>query len=202
MLPYLRSQYAGDSAYVWVDGTGTSHLVRQGEGGEQGDPLMPALFSVGLHTALQHIHSHLHPGEMVFAYLDDVYVLCEPNRVRDVFCLVRTSLAELVGIQVHFGKTRCWNAAGAEPPEVQALGEHARVGGDDAPSDSRGIKVLGTPVGHDTFVTAFGRDRTAKEHEFLDKLTRLPDLQSAWLLLLYCAVPRRRTNLAKNSNAT
>ena len=50
---------------------GTAHRIPQGEGGEQGDALMP-LFALGQHEALQAVSRQLHPDESVFAFLDDV----------------------------------------------------------------------------------------------------------------------------------
>ena len=38
---------------LWEDKEGVVHRIVQAEGGEQGDPLMPALFSLGQHPALQ-----------------------------------------------------------------------------------------------------------------------------------------------------
>ncbi|OLP88256.1 hypothetical protein AK812_SmicGene30452 [Symbiodinium microadriaticum] len=48
MLPFVRLCYGAPSTFVWTDDEGVSHLVSQGEGGEQGDPLMPALFALAL----------------------------------------------------------------------------------------------------------------------------------------------------------
>ena len=36
-------------AYTWTDGQGAPHSIAQAEGGEQGDLLMPALFSLAQH---------------------------------------------------------------------------------------------------------------------------------------------------------
>ena len=41
----------GHSSYIWEDELGDHNIV-QGEGGEQGDPLMPALFAHGQHDAM------------------------------------------------------------------------------------------------------------------------------------------------------
>ena len=43
--------------------------------GEQGDPLMPALYALGQHTALTEVQATLRDGKMLFAYLDDICVL-------------------------------------------------------------------------------------------------------------------------------
>ena len=46
---------------------------------------MPALYSLGQHAALEAVKRRLQPQEELFAYLDDVYVLCKPERARAVF---------------------------------------------------------------------------------------------------------------------
>ena len=60
-LPFVLQFYGRPSKYVWEDEQGEVHEVFQGEGGEQGDPLMPALFALGQHTALVAIQNHLLP---------------------------------------------------------------------------------------------------------------------------------------------
>ena len=77
-LPFVRMFYGQASQYIWHDHTGHPHLISQGEGGEQGDPLMPALFSLGQRAALQAIQEQLHPNELLLAYLDDVYAVVPP----------------------------------------------------------------------------------------------------------------------------
>ena len=46
LLPVARQFYASPSSYTWIDDDGHGHQVTQGEGGEQGDPLMPALYAL------------------------------------------------------------------------------------------------------------------------------------------------------------
>ena len=41
------------------DVEGVVHEIDQGEGGEQGDPLMPLLFSLGQHAALRAVQRQL-----------------------------------------------------------------------------------------------------------------------------------------------
>ena len=49
--PFVRMFYGSPSSYIWKDSCGVAHTIRQGEGGEQGDALMPLLFSLGQHRA-------------------------------------------------------------------------------------------------------------------------------------------------------
>ena len=52
IIPFVRMFCGSPSTYLWEDETGTTRDIPQGEGGEQGDPLMPLLFALGLHRAL------------------------------------------------------------------------------------------------------------------------------------------------------
>ena len=49
---------------------------------------------------------------------------------------------------------------------------------------------LGTPVGSAEYIASHAQGRMTEEMRLLDQLPQLPDLQSAWLLLRYCASPR------------
>ena len=70
-------------------------------------------------------------------------------------------------------------------PDAQIwFGDHG------APASERGIRVLGTPLGSEAFVRA-QLQAIGESHELL--LSRIPaiqDLQSTWLLLLFCAATR------------
>ena len=53
ILPFVRCFYGSPSTYLWEDEMGVTQHVPQGEGREQGDPLMPILFALGQHGALK-----------------------------------------------------------------------------------------------------------------------------------------------------
>ena len=46
------------------------------------------------------------------AFLDDVYMASDPDRVGRVYATVQDSLWEEAGIRIHVVKTKVWNAAG------------------------------------------------------------------------------------------
>ena len=48
ILPFVRLSYGSPSSYQWFNEDGECRTVTQVEGGEQGDPLMPLLFSIGI----------------------------------------------------------------------------------------------------------------------------------------------------------
>ena len=82
---------------------------------------MPGLFALGQHLALEAAQAQLLPEEALFAHLDDFYVVCAPQRARQVFDLVRLALREHAHIEVNLGTTRMWNAAGEEPANCAEL---------------------------------------------------------------------------------
>ena len=70
--PFVRLFCSTPSECRWEDDGGEVHSIHQGEGGEQGDALMPLLFSLGQHAALEAISRRLRLGEGLFACLDDI----------------------------------------------------------------------------------------------------------------------------------
>ena len=150
---------------------------------------MPALYSLGQHGALVAAKSRLQPGELSVAFLDDVYLVTRPARARAAFEVVQEALREHAGVDTDLGKCRVWNRqGGSAPPGINELGPDVWRG--DKPEAERGLKVLGAPLGSPEYVSALGQQRVQEEQELTDLLPQLPDLQSAWLLLLMCAAPR------------
>ena len=101
------------------------HDVQQGEGGEQGDAKMPALFALGQHNALVSLQLRLSPHERLFAFLDDIYLVCSPDRVLPIFQALEIELWVHSRIQIHQGKTQLWNKGGVPPLGWETLAAHA-----------------------------------------------------------------------------
>ena len=109
LWPFVRQFYGQPSSYLWEDDCGITHDIRQGEGGEQGDPPMPLLFSLGLHKSLTSVSDRLLASERIFAFLDDIYLVCHPEQVEAVYEIVRQELRRHANIDIHSGKTKIWN---------------------------------------------------------------------------------------------
>ena len=109
----------------WTYGPPRNTLVRtgsaQGEGGEQGDLLMPALYSLAQHPALQEVQEQLRYGEAIFAYFDDTYITALPDRMRELYEAYKRALWAHSCVELKSPKTRVWNAAGEEPPGLAVL---------------------------------------------------------------------------------
>ena len=96
---------------------------------------------------------------------------------------------------MHQGKTRVWNKAGAAPTDVhtlQPIEQSARVwvGDQTLPPEEQGLQVLGTPVGSPDYILAALRRVTAKHATLFERIGAVPDLQTAFLLLTFCASPQ------------
>ena len=184
--------------YLWEDDAGTVHRIPQGEGGEQGDDLMPLLFCLGQHRALEAAQRQLHDGERLLAYLDDIYLATPPDRVGPAYTAVQKELWVHAGIRVHIGKTKVWNRVGIRPGVCDVLERIARVEhpratlwtGSDIPSHQQGVKILGTPLGHSDFVATHLQRVLAEHQTLLQRIPSVADVQSAWLLLLHYAAAR------------
>ena len=146
---------------------------------------MPALYSLGQHSALSQVHNQLH----LYAFLDDIYAVVPSARVRPVLDLLSHHLPTDAHVQLHQGKTRLWNAAGVQPPNTSSL-HQAWVGDQALPPTQQGFRVLGVPVGKRAYIQQQLQNTTATHQQLLQQLPALDDLQASWLLLLFCASPR------------
>ena len=93
----------------------------KGEVGEQGDPLIVLLFSLGQHRALVAVQTQLKEGERLFIFFDDIYVVCSPARVGEVYAILEKASREKTGINTHQGKTKLWNKAGIKLSMTDAV---------------------------------------------------------------------------------
>ena len=171
IFPSVRCFYGRTSIYLWEDEVGDTLEIPQGEGGEQGDPFMPLLFSLGQHTAMEPVQRRLHGNEKVFVFLDDIVVVCSPDRVVAVEAILREELKRHAHIDVHEGKTQVWNRGGVAPRGIEELVRVARLVKPDAivwkgdPSlNSQGYACWEHPLVHQsTWQTSCRRSLTSRK---------------------------------------
>ena len=77
---------------------------------------MPALYAIAQHPALVHAVARRRGG--LCLYLDDIYVVAAPERIRELQDACQRALHEHAHIELNRGKTRIWNAAGEEPANM------------------------------------------------------------------------------------
>ena len=94
---------------------------------------------------------------------DDLYVVGPPARMATLHNHIGTELWTHARIRINHGKTQLWNRAGVfltGCEHIIAAGRAANPpvtvwrGDPDIPSNERGVRVLGIPVGHRDFVEA------------------------------------------------
>ena len=74
--------------------------------GEQGDAMMPLLFSLAQHPALEAVQAQFLEGEFLFAYSDDIYIVFTHERTGAVSVLLQNALWHHAGIRVHQSKNQ------------------------------------------------------------------------------------------------
>ena len=103
----------------------------------------------------------------------------------------------------HAGKTQLWNRAGEEPPgpsispSMHVWPTPPLLCGREVKmlQGSRGIRILGTPLGHSDYVVAQLQETIESHRTLLERIPALTDLQSAWLLLLFYGTSRANYSL-------
>ena len=177
------------STHVWEVEMGDPQMIPQGEGGEQGDPLMPLLFSLDQHSVLDAVISRLQEGESVCSHFQIIYlhVLCDPGRVAKANSILEEELWRHARIQIHQGKTK-------------RLGRPRSRRTHDGPQRNRvERRVIPTTKQSfedwdalsDTLISSRILSKSSDRHDvLLRRIAMVEDLQSAWLLLIHCAVAR------------
>ena len=170
---------------MWEDAEGVEHLIPQGEGGEQGDPMMPLLCSLGQHSALEATQVELREDEVVCAFFDDIYVVTpDPHRIGPIYTVERPKCG--TGIRPR-GCEALERIAQLRDPDARVW----RGGGDtDVLPTQQGIIVLGTSLGDVAFIQTHLEMKATEQRTLLDRIPLMSDLQSAWLILLHCASAR------------
>ena len=172
ILPLCEMFLRRPSTYLWEDEMGVSQSIPQGEAGEQGDPLMPMLFALGQHAALEAIQARMRVGEHVFADLDDIYTVSRPARIDRLHAVIVEELGARACIHLTHSKTQVWNRGGTEPSGVEVMTRVARLlkpgavvwrGDPTLPPVQQGLKVLGVPIGQEAFVQHFLDTKSAEQ---------------------------------------
>ena len=123
----------------------------------------------------------MRPGELLFGFLDDVYVVANSQRIREVFNLLNEKLA-IVGIQLQPAKP----GRGTGQEHVQRTSKiwAPRCG------IRRGLRSWALHVGSDQFVADVAQARLEEERRLWEAISWVPDTQCAWQIMLQCASPR------------
>ena len=183
VLPFVRLFYSSFSAYCWEDEDGEVHTIHQREGGDQ-------------HVASEAIQRGMSPDEKFWCSWTICTSFPSPREWDIAQCCTTRVVGPLQDPE-SWGKMYVWNRAGHKPEACNRLQRVAEVHdptvrvwrGSEVLFAEQGIKVLGTLVG-DEYVRSLLEKIQAKQQFLLNAIPTVPDVQSAWLLLLHCASAR------------
>ena len=188
ILPFVRSMYGAPSD-LWfrLEGPGGPSVRKLSSttGTRQGDPLGGPLFALAHHGALQATQDE-HPGVFLPSIADDTYILGTRQEVGRAFLCFQEQLARR-GLRVN--RAKC---ALLEPPDLPVghTSPLQREAFEGVHITSRGIKVLGCPLGDSAFATEFLHGYLQRKGLGLQLVQRMPDGQVAHQLLTRCFAAR------------
>ena len=120
VVPFARLFYGQQSQHFWENDSGEVHIVLQGKGSEQGDAVMPLLFSLSSTPP-----SKMCPAVWSLANTSslscDIYVVSKLGEVGRIHDFPAAALWRHSGIQIHHGKTQEWNRARIRPDVCDSL---------------------------------------------------------------------------------
>eukprot|EP00959_Pyramimonas_sp_CCMP1952_P253762 5301503-Pyramimonas_sp.AAC.1 len=130
---------------------------------------MPALLA--LHDVLEELRRMLPLGAEAIAYLDDIYMLCDPDETNGALELVTHILWNRRHVDINIGKLAVWDRTpdpcpADQDPTVAVAWKY-----------ERGIVMLGAPFSSIEFINAHGAKIAEEKGKLLDILPKFPSLQ-------------------------
>ena len=161
--PLFRQWYARRTIHVAAGGASESRVVHQDDGLDQGCPLSPAFFCIGLVPELLQFRDallRLDARCRVWAYLDDVYFPVPKSMLQQAMGFARDIFGE-AGLELSVNKTRLWC-----PDQVT----------DGLPADCAPFCVGKLPCLGSTL--SFVRQRDSEDDEWRDSSVGIEDTES------------------------
>ena len=137
LLGIANAWLTRETTHTYWPRDGAALPVRARTGVDQGCPLSPGLFAIGIADALSRADArltHLHPSARIFSYLDDVVAVVPAGLAARACEIVQEELTA-AGLTLNPDKTQAWT-----PAPGTALPQHLEA------RRVRALTVLGNPV--------------------------------------------------------
>ena len=191
LLPVVQWAYGSPSALHVVSAPEGTEPVLSRCGVRQGDPLGPLLFALALHRSLERAAAD-EPTAAIIAYLDDCYIVGQPDTVQRVFRkLCGQGEHSVQGIGLRVRPSKC-GVHGGDAAELERL---ARTLGVRHMPD--GITVVGVPLGSESYRASALAQRSGKVVRLVRKLRTLPLATQSQFLLLRASLSTRLAHLQR-----
>jgi len=175
-FPELEGRYRfcyGKPAKLFCDGEVLS--FGSAVGVQQGDPLGPFLFALGISGCCSRLKSELEKETLSVWYLDDGTLVGKEEEVAKGWRVIQEEMGR-VGLRVNVQKCEVWGR-----------GEKGDVGLEGIPRvEGEGIELLGGPLGPASFCDDYVRKRVQKIKQALDTLEVIDDPQVEVQLIRSC----------------
>ena len=135
------------------------------------------------------------PGEQLFQHR------LLPERVGAIFTRLEIDPETHARVQYIRGRPRCgtelvWSLKRAiQCKRLRSVDPDATVWTGGGPLSQQGLRVLEIPIGSPEIVRSQLEQTSLKHKVLFNRLTHVEDLQSAWLLVLFCANTRATYSL-------
>lgn len=202
LVPFVSSMYT-NPAELLVSFADEKLTLQSCEGTQQGDPMGPFLFCLGLHRVLRKVASEtvgLDPNSgLLAAYIDDMVVVGPLGVVSNVVGRINEDLPS-VGLALRPGKCKIFGSSLEDQSFNDLLsierqrGSAVSVGRSfDVISlfktSSVGFSLLGVPLGNDDFVKSGCLALIADIEDKVASLSKLDSWQARFLLFRMCVIP-------------
>ena len=174
LFPFVASCYRGPGPLFFGSGSFAATLYSQ-NGIHQGDPLGPLLFSLAIEPIIAQVNREL--GSNVSpAFLDDLFLVGLAAAVLEVLSNLR-EWGSKISLNLRIDNCQLY----LKP------GHHLPTNRQGLTVNREGLIILGTPIGSDKFIQESCLTQVHESQLLLDKICELPNIQSAFLMLRYCA---------------
>ena len=134
------------------------------------------MIPLGQREAFQAISRGLLPGEILFDFWDNIFIVAAPERLAILHRLVETALWDHTRISINQGKMQMWNRVRCVPSWLRAHCR-GREESQSLPTSEQRIRILGTPFGHSDHVEAEVRNTNEEHSTLLSRILAVRDLQ-------------------------